>query len=112
VQSLLRFGLVDRLNLCLFPLLLGSEKVLADGTLPIELRLTESVTYAKGTLHLAYETVGRPHMATSPCESRTSIGGRSTTPQCRAAPDRPAPNLGPSAPDSAIWAARPTHQAI
>jgi dihydrofolate reductase len=61
VQSLLRFGLVDRLNLWLYPLLLGSgKKVFDDGTLPTALELTESVTYANGTLHLAYETVGAP----------------------------------------------------
>ncbi len=61
VQSLLRFGLVDRLNLWLFPLLLGTgKKVFDDGTMPTALRLTESVTYASGTLHLAYETVGAP----------------------------------------------------
>ena len=59
VQSLLRSGLVDRLNLWLYPLLLGSgKKVFDDGTLPTALRLTESVTYSNGTLHLAYETVG------------------------------------------------------
>ena len=61
VQSLLRFRLVDRLNLWLYPLLLGSgKKVFDDGTLPTALRLTESVTYANGTLHLAYETIGAP----------------------------------------------------
>jgi dihydrofolate reductase len=61
VQSLLRFGLVDRLNLWLYPLLLGSGKrVFADGTVPTALRLIESVTYPNGTLHLAYETAGVP----------------------------------------------------
>jgi dihydrofolate reductase len=61
VQSLLRFGLVDRLNLWLYPLLLGSGKhVFADGTVPTALRLTESVTYPNGTLHLAYDTAGAP----------------------------------------------------
>jgi dihydrofolate reductase len=61
VQSLLRFGLVDRLNLWLFPLLLGSgKKVFDDGTQPTALRLTESVTHANGALHLTYETVGTP----------------------------------------------------
>ena len=61
VQSLLRFGLVDRLNLWLYPLLLGSGKqVFADGTVPTALRLTESVTYPSGTVHLAYETAGAP----------------------------------------------------
>ena len=61
VQSLLRFGLVDRLSLWLYPLLLGSGKqVFADGTVPTTLRLTESVTYPNGTLHLVYEPAGVP----------------------------------------------------
>ncbi len=61
VQSLLRFGLVDRLNLWLYPLLLGSGKqVFADGAVPTALRLTESVAYPNGTLQLAYETAGAP----------------------------------------------------
>src|SRR4030088_2829582 len=61
VQSLLRFGLVDRFNLWLYPLLLGSGKqVFGSGTLPTTLRLTQSHTYPKGTLQLTYETVGVP----------------------------------------------------
>jgi dihydrofolate reductase len=61
VQSLLRLGLVDRLNLWLYPLLLGSGKqVFAGGTVPTALRLTESVTYPNGTLQLSYETAGAP----------------------------------------------------
>jgi len=61
VQSLLRFGLVDRLNLWVYPLLLGGGKrVFADGTVPTALRLTESVTYPKGALHLTYESAGAP----------------------------------------------------
>lgn len=61
VQSLLRFGLVDRLHLWLYPLLLGRGKQLfADGTVPTALRLTESVTYPSGTIQLAYETAGPP----------------------------------------------------
>ena len=61
VQSLLRAGLVDRLNLWLYPLVLGTGKrVFDDGTVPTALRLTESVTYANGTVHLAYDTVGAP----------------------------------------------------
>jgi dihydrofolate reductase len=61
VQSLLRFGLVDRLELWLYPLLLGrGKRVFADGTVPTALRLTESVTYPNGTLQLAYETAGAP----------------------------------------------------
>jgi dihydrofolate reductase len=61
LQSLLRFGLVDRMNLWMYPLLLGSGKqVFADGTVPTALRLIESVTYPSGTLHLTYETAGAP----------------------------------------------------
>src|SRR4029453_6453411 len=61
VQSLLRAGLVDRLNLWLYPLLLGSGKqVFADGTVPTALRVIESVTFPNGTLQLAYETAGVP----------------------------------------------------
>jgi dihydrofolate reductase len=61
VQSLLRLGLVDRLNLWLYPLLLGTGKrMFADGTVPTALRLTGSVTYPNGTLQLTYETAGEP----------------------------------------------------
>jgi dihydrofolate reductase len=61
VQSLLRFGLVDRLNLWLYPVLLGSGKqVFADGTVPTALRLIASVTYPNGMLQLTYDTAGTP----------------------------------------------------
>lgn len=61
LQSLLRFGLVDRLDLWVYPLLLGrGKRVFADGTVPTALRLTQSVTYPSGTLHLSYETAGAP----------------------------------------------------
>jgi dihydrofolate reductase len=61
VQSLLRLGLVDRLNLWQYPLLLGSGKhVFADGTVPTALHLTDSVIYTNGTLQLTYETAGTP----------------------------------------------------
>ena len=65
VQSLLHSGLVDRMNLWLYPLLLGRGKqVFAGGTVPTALRLTESVTYPNGTLQLAYETAGVPTYGT------------------------------------------------
>ncbi|MEV0154151.1 dihydrofolate reductase family protein [Micromonospora sp. NPDC050686] len=61
VQSLLRHGLVDRLNLWVYPVVLGSGKRLfAEGTVPAALRLTESVTHANGTLQLTYEAAGTP----------------------------------------------------
>jgi dihydrofolate reductase len=61
VQSLLREGLVDRLDLWVYPLLLGTGKqVFAGGTVPTALRLTRSVTYPKGSVHVVYETAGNP----------------------------------------------------
>jgi len=61
VQSLLRFGLVDRLELWLYPVLLGSGKqVFGDGTVPTALRLIESITYPNGILQLTYDTAGTP----------------------------------------------------
>ena len=65
VQSLLRFGLVDRLDLWLYPVLLGTGKqVFADGTVPTALRLIESVTYPSGTLQLTYDLAGTPTYGT------------------------------------------------
>ncbi len=65
VQSLLRFALVDRLDLWLYPVLLGSGKqVFAGGAVPTALRLTESVTYPNGTLQSATRpriSRARPH---------------------------------------------------
>jgi dihydrofolate reductase len=61
VQSLLRHGLVDRLQLWVYPVLLGDGKRLfGDGTVPTALRLTELVRYPEGTLQLTYETAGEP----------------------------------------------------
>jgi dihydrofolate reductase len=61
VQSLLHLGLVDRLNLWVYPLVLGTGKrVFAEGTVPAALRLTESTTYPKGTVQLTYEIDGVP----------------------------------------------------
>jgi dihydrofolate reductase len=64
VQSLLRLGLVDRLDLWVYPVLLGSGKqVFGDGTVPTVLRLIESVTHANGMLQLTYDTAGTPTYA-------------------------------------------------
>jgi dihydrofolate reductase len=61
LQSLLRLGLVDRINLWVFPLVLGSGKrVFAGGTVPTALQLTHSAPYPSGSLHLTYETAGAP----------------------------------------------------
>lgn len=61
VQSLLQHGLVDRLELWLYPVLLGTGKrVFGAGTVPAALRLTHAQTYAGGTQHLVYELGGTP----------------------------------------------------
>ncbi|HVW43493.1 MAG TPA: dihydrofolate reductase family protein [Amycolatopsis sp.] len=65
VQSLLRFGLVDRFDLWVDPLVLGTgKKVFGDGIPPTALRLIESTSYSNGMLHLAYETAGEPTYGT------------------------------------------------
>ena len=77
MQSLLRLGLIDRLHLWLYPLLLGSGmRVFADGTVPTALRLTESVTYPNGTLQLAYETAGVPTYGNMASEEQDRAGAR------------------------------------
>lgn len=61
VQSLLRSGLVDRLGLWQYPLVLGAGKrVFAEGTVPAALRLVGSTTHPHGTLQLTYEPAGAP----------------------------------------------------
>ncbi len=61
LQSLLHLDLVDQIRLWLYPLVLGSGKrVFGDGAIPAALRLTQSVTYPSGTLHLVYEAAGVP----------------------------------------------------
>ena len=61
VQTLLRDDLVDRFNLWVYPLLLGTGKRLfSEGTVPTGLRLTSSQAFPKGAIHLAYERAGKP----------------------------------------------------
>jgi len=61
VQSLLRLGLVDRLDLWQYQILLGTGKrVFGDGTVPAALELTEAITHTNGLLQLTYTTIGAP----------------------------------------------------
>ena len=61
VQTLLRHDLVDRFNLWVYPLLLGTGKRLfGEGTMPAGLRLTSSQAFPKGAILLAYEHAGKP----------------------------------------------------
>lgn len=65
------------MNLWVHPLLLGNGKqLLADGTVPTALRLTESVTYPNGTLHLACETAGVPTYASLAIEEQDRVAAR------------------------------------
>ena len=65
VQSLLRLGLIDQMNLWLYPLLLGRGKqVFSGGTVPTALRLLRSITHPNGTLQLTYEAHGEPTYGT------------------------------------------------
>jgi dihydrofolate reductase len=61
VQSLLAQRLVDRLNLWVYPVVLGSGKrVFEGGAMPSALRLTTSRTHPNGTLQLTYAWDGDP----------------------------------------------------
>ena len=61
VQSLLGFDLIDRLELWVHPVVLGSGKrVFADGTVPAALRLVDSAASPNGVLQLTYGTAGTP----------------------------------------------------
>jgi dihydrofolate reductase len=61
VRSLLAQGLVDRLNLWVYPVVLGSGKrVFEGGAVPSALRLTRSRVFANGSLQLEYERAGEP----------------------------------------------------
>ena len=59
LQTLLAHDLVDVFHVWVFPVVVGSGKRLfADGTLPRNLRLTNSKTSTTGVLLLTYETAG------------------------------------------------------
>jgi dihydrofolate reductase len=85
VQSLLRLGLVDRLNLWMYPVLLGTGKhVFAGGTVPMALHLAQSVTYPNGTVELTYDNAGAPtygNMATGEEDLQRLSGADASTPR-------------------------------
>ena len=62
VRTLLREDLVDRLNLLLYPLVLGSGKrVFGDGTAPAAFTLAQPPrAFPKGAVSLVYERAGDP----------------------------------------------------
>ena len=70
VQTLLRHDLIDRFNLWVYPLLLGTGKRLfGDGTVPAGLRLTNSQAFPKGAILLTYERAGKPRYGDLSVES-------------------------------------------
>ncbi|NUS15598.1 MAG: dihydrofolate reductase [Streptomyces sp.] len=61
VQSLLAQGLVDRMNLWMYPLVLGrGKRVFEGGAVPSALRLTTSRAFPNGSLQLEYAWAGEP----------------------------------------------------
>lgn len=61
MQSLLANGLVDRINLWVYPVLLGTGKRLfREGIAPTALRLLDSRSFASGAVVLKYERAGKP----------------------------------------------------
>jgi dihydrofolate reductase len=76
VQTLLRHDLVDRLNLWVYPLLLGTGKRLfGEGTVPAGLRLAGSKAFPKGAIHLVYERAGKPKYGDMSVEVGRTTGG-------------------------------------
>ena len=61
IQTLLKHDLADRLNLWVYPLILGEGKRLfGPGAVPTALRLVESKTFPSGAVHLVYDRAGKP----------------------------------------------------
>jgi len=61
VQTLLALGLVDRINLWVYPVVLGGGKrVFEGGAAPSALRLTTSRVFPNGSLQLTYAWAGEP----------------------------------------------------
>lgn len=64
VPELLRRGLVDVLDLYLYPVILGAGKRLfPEGVVPLTFTLTQSRTYRTGAVHLRYEPKESPTFA-------------------------------------------------
>jgi dihydrofolate reductase len=61
VQSLLAAELVDRINLWLYPIVLGTGKRLfPEGATPAAFRLAGSATFPSGAVLLVYDRAGKP----------------------------------------------------
>ena len=61
VRTLLRHSLIDRINLWIYPIVLGSGKRLfEEGTVPAAWRLVRSDTFSRGAVLLVLEPAGEP----------------------------------------------------
>ena len=61
LRSLLASGLVDRMNIWVYPVLLGAGKRLfGEGIQPTAMRLLDSRTFSDGVIALKYERAGKP----------------------------------------------------
>lgn len=59
IQTLMRHGLVDRYNVWIFPVVLGTGKRLfADGTVPVGLRVADTTVSTTGVVIARYEPAG------------------------------------------------------
>jgi dihydrofolate reductase len=64
-QTLLREGLLDELNLLVFPVILGSgKKLFGSGTVPTAFELVQSRTSDKGVVIATYRRAGKPTYGT------------------------------------------------
>ncbi|HLT95598.1 MAG TPA: dihydrofolate reductase family protein [Acidimicrobiia bacterium] len=71
LQSLLEHGLVDRLYLWQYPVVLGTGKrVFEEGAVPTVLRVVESRTHPRGLTHLVCEPAGPPTFREADAEYR------------------------------------------
>lgn len=71
LQSLLRLRLIDRLNLFVYPVVLGTGKRLfQEGAPPTTFKLTESRPFSGGAVLVTYEPAGRPTYGTTALESQ------------------------------------------
>lgn len=61
VRALLDQGLVDELNLLVYPVVRGSgARLFTDNSPPLTLRLTSSTAFSNGVLNLVYQPTGQP----------------------------------------------------
>ena len=73
IQTLIRHGLVDRFNLWVFPVVVGSGKRLfADGTVPAGLKLAKSEVSSTGVVMGTYEPAGEIPIGSFALDPETS----------------------------------------